>query len=170
MSKTKSQSVTELPPAYDAFKDGEPIPQRTVQQQHKAENYRAQQAREANEVSNRSRSQSRRDRRKRIRAQQDEGKFMKTNSLEALEEADANGEIHAMQPFERIGPDSTSMDGPVTHARAMRGEIPVRGTNGKEPYYIQPQEAQDNSVSGAVPTAGRRGKDGKTDGTRSTAR
>ena len=64
---------------------------------------------------------------------------------------DPNGEMLAMQPFERIGPDSTSMDGPVTHARAMRGEIPVRGTNAREPYYIKPEDrAEDNSVSFAV--------------------
>jgi hypothetical protein len=31
-----------------------------------------------------------------------------------------------MQPFEWIGPDETSMNGPVTYARAMRGEIPMR--------------------------------------------
>ena len=145
--ESKSQQLAEQPPAYDAFKDGEPIPQRTVEQQNKAENFRAQQARENNEVSNRSRSQSRRDRRKRIRGQQDDGKFMKTNSLEALEEADANGEMHAMQPFSRIGPDSTSMDGPVTHARAMRGEIPVRGTNAKEPYYVPPEQQSKDMVS-----------------------
>lgn len=64
---------------------------------------------------------------------------MKTNSLPALEEADANGEMQAMQPFERIGPDSTSMDGPVTLARAKRGEIPVRGSNPKQPYYMTPE-------------------------------
>lgn len=63
------------------------------------------------------------------------GKYMKTNSLEALEEADANGESNSMQAFERIGPDSTSMDGPVTRARAERGEIPMRGTDPKQPYY-----------------------------------
>lgn len=40
-------------------------------------------------------------------------------------EADAMG----MQPFEWIGPDSTSMNGPVTYARAMRGEIPMRPGN-----------------------------------------
>jgi len=34
-----------------------------------------------------------------------------------------------MQPFEWIGPDSTSMNGPVTYARAMRGEIPFRPGN-----------------------------------------
>lgn len=63
---------------------------------------------------------------------------MHTNSLEALEEADANGQLHEMQPFERIGPDSTSMDGPVTAARADRGEIPMRGSNPNQPYYKTP--------------------------------
>lgn len=88
--------------------------------------------------SNRSRSQSRRARRKRIQEQQRDGKYMHTNSLEALEEADANGELQEMQPFERIGPDSTSMDGPVTKARADRGEIPMRGSNPNQPYYKKP--------------------------------
>jgi len=36
---------------------------------------------------------------------------------------------NTMQPFEWIGPDSTSMDGPVTYARAQRGEIPMRQGN-----------------------------------------
>jgi len=40
-------------------------------------------------------------------------------------EADAMG----MQPFEWIGPSSTDMSGPVTYARAMRGEIPMRPGN-----------------------------------------
>jgi len=66
---------------------------------------------------------------------------MKTNSLEALEEADANGELDKMGMFERIGPDSTSMDGPVTHARAMRGEIPMRGADPNQPYKL-PTEAE----------------------------
>jgi len=66
---------------------------------------------------------------------------MKTASLEALEEADANGELDQMGMFERIGPDSTSMDGPVTKARAMRGEIPMRGTDPNQPYRM-PTEAQ----------------------------
>lgn len=65
---------------------------------------------------------------------------MKTTSLEALEEADANGELNKMQMFERIGPDSTSMDGPVTHARAMRGEIPLRGSDPNQPYYMTPEK------------------------------
>lgn len=88
--------------------------------------------------SNNSRSQSRRARRKRIQEAQRDGKYMHTNSLEALEEADANGQLQEMHPFERIGPDSTSMDGPVTHARAERGEIPVRGSNPNQPYYKKP--------------------------------
>lgn len=91
---------------------------------------------------NHSRSQSRRARRKRIQKAQTDGKYMHTNSLEALEEADANGQLHEMQPFERIGPDSTSMDGPVTKARADRGEIPVRGSNPDQPYYKTPPAKQ----------------------------
>ena len=66
----------------------------------------------------------------------EEGKYMKTTSLEALEEADASGELSQMQMFERIGPDSTSMDGPVTHARAMRGEIPLRSSDPNDPYQL----------------------------------
>lgn len=128
----------------------EPPQERTVQQQQKRENQIAQLRREEGLESTRSRSSSRRDRRKRIRQAVDDGKHMKTSSLEALEEADAAGEATAMQPFERIGPDSTSMDGPVTHARAMRGEIPVRGSNPDQPYYMPQQEKK--GVSAAPPT------------------
>jgi hypothetical protein len=109
---------------------------RTVQQQQKYENYLKQKKREEGKQSNRSRSTSRRMRRKRIQEAIDSGKYMKTTSLEALEEADANGELQSMGMFERIGPDSTSMDGPVTHARAMRGEIPMRGTDPNQPYKM----------------------------------
>jgi hypothetical protein len=116
---------------------------RTVQQQQKADLALKQERREKGEQSNRSRSASRRERRKRIQKDQREGKYMMTNSLEALEEADANDTLKSMQPFERIGPDSTSMDGPVTMARAMRGEIPMRGSDPNQPYYM-PQ--QDKSV------------------------
>ena len=77
---------------------------------------------------------------------------MKTASLEALEEADANGELAAMGPFERIGPDSTSMDGPVTMARARRGEIPVRGSNGQQPYYMTPEPQAGGGVSLCIPS------------------
>ncbi|KAF2668435.1 hypothetical protein BT63DRAFT_276768 [Microthyrium microscopicum] len=114
--------------------DDEPKQFRTVQQQEKYENFLKQKKRDDGLQSNRSRSASRRARRKRIQQAMDDGKYMKTNSLEALEEADANGELQNMGMFERIGPDSTSMDGPVTAARAMRGEIPMRGTNPNQPY------------------------------------
>ena len=123
----------------DAVKKPEATQQRTVKQQEKMENLIAQSRREAGEEGNRSRSQSRRTRRKRINKAMEDGKHMKTNSLEALEEADANQELSTMQAFERIGPDSTSMDGPVTMARAERGEIPVRGSNPNQPYYMKPK-------------------------------
>lgn len=38
------------------------------------------------------------------------------------------------QPFEWIKPPSQSMDGPVTYARMMRGEIPWRGPPPRQPY------------------------------------
>ena len=115
---------------------------RTVEQQQKADLTYKKEKRESGQQSNRSRSSSRRDRRKRIEKAQRDGKYMMTNSLEALEEADANDSLKAMQPFERIGPDSTSMDGPVTMARAMRGEIPMRGSAPDQPYYM-PQDKQE---------------------------
>jgi hypothetical protein len=112
---------------------------RTVQQQEKYNNWLKQQKRESGQQSNRSRSASRRARRQRIKEGMESGKYMKTASLEALEEADANGELNQMRTFERIGPDSTSMDGPVTKARAMRGEIPMRGTDPNQPYRMDNQ-------------------------------
>jgi len=126
--------------------DMEPEKQRTKTQQQKQENLIAQQRREEGLETNRSRSSSRRDRRKRMRKAQDDGKYMKTGSLEALEEADANMELMSMQPFERIGPDSTSMDGPVTNARAMRGEIPVRGSDPRQPYYMPKAEEKGSAL------------------------
>lgn len=88
-----------------------------------------------------SRSQSRRARRK--KASQQNGKRMapveeqqepqaQQNGAQAQAAAKSpNGEAGSeswapMQPFEWIGPDETSMNGPVTYARAMRGEIPMR--------------------------------------------
>lgn len=120
--------------------DDGPQAARTTMQQKKLENSIAQQKREMGLQSNRSRSASRRARRQRIKEALESGKYMKTTSLEALEEADANGELNQMQSFERIAPDSTSMDGPVTKARAMRGEIPMRGTDPNQPYRMEPQK------------------------------
>lgn len=114
--------------------------ERTTMQQEKAINKMKQDKREAGLQSARSRSSSRRARRQRIEKGQRDGKYMMTTSLEALEEADANGDLQKMGMFERIGPDSTSMDGPVTHARAMRGEIPMRGTDPNQPYIMEPQD------------------------------
>lgn len=54
------RELIEQPPAADAELDGEPIKQRTKQQQDKSDNYQAQQRREQGLESNRSRSQSRR--------------------------------------------------------------------------------------------------------------
>lgn len=128
-----------------AQSDSEPQA-RTMMQQEKLENAKKQARREAGLQSNRSRSQSRRDRRRRILKGIEEGKYMKTASLEALEEADANNELNSMQAFERIGPDSTSMDGPVTKARALRGEIPMRGTDPNQPYRMDPQQAKKGTL------------------------
>ncbi|KAF2130755.1 hypothetical protein P153DRAFT_365416 [Dothidotthia symphoricarpi CBS 119687] len=118
------------------------VQERTTMQQQKAENAKKQAKREAGLQSARSRSSSRRARRQRIQQGMDEGKYMKTTSLEVLEEADANGELDQMGFFERIGPDSTSMDGPVTKARAMRGEIPMRGTDPNQPYRMDPSKEE----------------------------
>ncbi|EON67991.1 hypothetical protein W97_07137 [Coniosporium apollinis CBS 100218] len=124
----------------DESDGGSPYKARTVMQQEKQDNSVKQLKREQGLQSNRSRSSSRRARRQRIKEGIENGKYMKTNSLEALEEADANGELNQMQFFERIGPDSTSMDGPVTMARALRGEIPMRGTDPNQPYRVEKKE------------------------------
>ena len=125
--------------------DGKPH-ERTTMQQQKAENRIKQQKREAGEQSARSRSSSRRARRQRIQDGIRDGKYMMTSSLEALEEADASGELQKQQMFERIGPDSTSMDGPVTHARAMRGEIPLRGSDPNQPTYMPAEQRPKSSL------------------------
>ena len=77
----------------------------------------------------RSRSPSRRSRRrKQASAQKPQQQQPPT-----IEEQDSDDEDDkAMQPFERIGPASTSMNGPVTYARAQRGEIPMRDGNAKQ--------------------------------------
>jgi len=122
--------------------------QRTTMMQEKASNRHQNEKQEQNPPSNRSRSASRRARRQRLKEAQDSGQYMKTSKLEALEEADANGELQSMQPFERIGPDSTSMDGPVTYARAQRGEIPNRSTNPQDPYSYANGQAQEKQGGG----------------------
>ncbi len=46
--------------------------------------------------------------------------------MPALEESQAEDAGKEMQAFDRIGGPETSMNGPITKARADRGEIPQR--------------------------------------------
>lgn len=122
--------------------DLKPTKKGTFTEQKKLENLIVMQRREEGMQTNSSRSSSRRDRRKRVQKAQQDGKYMHTSSLDGIEEADASMELMGQRPFERIGPDSTSMDGPVTHARAMRGEIPLRGGDPRQPKYISDEKKQ----------------------------
>ena len=76
----------------------------------------------------RSRSQSRRSRRRKQASQKEQ----QQQSMPPVAEQSSDEDDKAMQPFERIGPPSTSMNGPVTNARAQRGEIPMRDGNAKQ--------------------------------------
>ncbi|PGG99531.1 hypothetical protein GX51_06271 [Blastomyces parvus] len=65
-----------------------------------------------------------------------------------MKTASAQSEDKAMQPFERIGPPETSMDGPVTYARAQRGEIPMRHGNPNQKLKTaeKPQEEEQDGL------------------------
>ena len=88
----------------------------------------------------RSRSQSRRRRRQNQRQRQskkgEEAGGAAAQSMAAVQE-DEEGEEQAQAEssasnggmFDRIGGPEQSMNGPVTHARAQRGEIPMRDGN-----------------------------------------
>ena len=103
----------------------------------------------------RSRSQSRRRRRQNQRQRQAVSKAesgeANAESMTALQEEEEDAQpklnnpapqdVTEMQPFERIKPASESMDGPVTYARAQRGEIPMRGGG-------QPQNLAQNQDKG----------------------
>ncbi|KAJ9221150.1 hypothetical protein DTO169C6_6536 [Paecilomyces variotii] len=52
----------------------------------------------------------------------------------------------SMQPFERIGPPETSMDGPVTYARAQRGEIPMREGNPNQSLQTADNQNKQTSI------------------------
>jgi hypothetical protein len=55
-------------------------------------------------------------------------------------------DITETQPFEYIKPPSQSMDGPVTYARMLRGEIPWRGPPPSQPLETaQPYDSKDSS-------------------------
>ncbi|KAL8686444.1 MAG: hypothetical protein Q9218_007102 [Villophora microphyllina] len=85
----------------------------------------------------RSRSQSRRARRRKQQGKQQQQQ--QKPQLQSVEEQEAEAEAGAMQPFNHIGPDETSMDGPVTHARAQRGEIPKRPGNPNQELKTGPK-------------------------------
>jgi small subunit ribosomal protein S8e len=103
----------------------------------------------------RSRSQSRRSRRRKQQSQsQAQAQTQQKGKLPALPEeqqqqqqqqqqqdtsSSAQAQAGAMQPFEHIGPPETSMDGPVTYARAQRGEIPMRAGNPNQQLKTGPQ-------------------------------
>ena len=67
---------------------------------------------EASDAGYRSRSQSRRSRRRKQQGnQKQQNKQQKPQTIQEDPEPEAE---NAMQPFNYIGPDETSMDGPVT--------------------------------------------------------
>ncbi|KAL8678707.1 MAG: hypothetical protein Q9224_007091 [Gallowayella concinna] len=97
---------------------------------------------EASDPGYRSRSQSRRARRRKNQQGQQQKEAQQQRSQQALPSVSEDGneaQAGAMQPFERIGPDETSMDGPVTYARAMRGEIPMRSGKPSEGLMTGPK-------------------------------
>ncbi|KAL8781760.1 MAG: hypothetical protein Q9213_005869 [Squamulea squamosa] len=92
----------------------------------------------------RSRSQSRRARRrKNQQSQQKQQQQKQKQPLQSVEEQEGEAEAGAMQPFNYIGPDETSMDGPVTYARAQRGEIPKRPGNPNQELKTGPKGGKD---------------------------
>lgn len=94
----------------------------------------------------RSRSQSRRARR---RKQQKGGQQKKPMpAVEENQEPEDPGET--MQPFEMIGPDETSMNGPVTYAKAQRGEIPKRPGNPEQQLATGPKGDSGGDSSGMM--------------------
>src|SRR2546423_5972062 len=108
----------------------------------------------------RSRSQSRRRRRQNQQQRQAASKAgsgeANAEAMTAVQEEDvkdarpklnnpAPQDVTEMQPFERIKPLSQSMDGPVTYARAQRGEIPMRG-GGQPQHLLQKQDKGDSDI------------------------
>ena len=92
----------------------------------------------------RSRSQSRRSRRRKQAQKQPKSQQPPTIQEES-QASEAQAKSGAMQPFERIGPDETSMDGPVTYARAQRGEIPMRGGDPNQQLKTGPKGGGEKS-------------------------
>lgn len=92
----------------------------------------------------RSRSQSRRSRRRKAATSQ---KQSQPATIPEQDPPSSSEDDKAMQPFERIGPAATSMDGPVTYARAQRGEIPMRDGNAKQALATKGGEGQKSETS-----------------------
>lgn len=96
----------------------------------------------------RSRSQSRRSRRRKQQAMS-QAQTSQKQQLPALDEeetvASSQANTGAMQPFDYIGPDETSMNGPVTKARADRGEIPRRPGNPNQELKTGPKGGNEDS-------------------------
>ncbi|KAI4169990.1 MAG: hypothetical protein LQ348_007195 [Seirophora lacunosa] len=90
----------------------------------------------------RSRSQSRRARRRKQQGQQKQQQQQK-QQMPSVEEQEEEAQAGAMQPFNHIGPDENSMDGPVTYARAQRGEIPKRPGNPNQELNTGPKGGGD---------------------------
>jgi hypothetical protein len=131
-----------------------PTPEQTPQQKQKRPSAPSRSNSELSDddqgYQSRSRSQSRRRRRQGQRQRQAQGKAQagnaKAETMAAIEEQPEEtkrqkwlkmpetADTTEVQPFERIKPPSQSMDGPVTYARMMRGEIPWRGPPPSQPY------------------------------------
>ncbi|KAL9603155.1 MAG: hypothetical protein Q9219_001358 [cf. Caloplaca sp. 3 TL-2023] len=98
---------------------------------------------ETSDAGYRSRSQSRRSRRRKQQQgqqkQQQQQQQQQKQQLPSVEEQEGEAQAGAMQPFNHIGPDETSMDGPVTYARAQRGEIPKRPGNANQELKTGPK-------------------------------
>ncbi|KAI4241795.1 MAG: hypothetical protein L6R40_004341 [Gallowayella cf. fulva] len=101
-------------------------------------NQAAQSDTDTSDAGYRSRSQSRRARRRKNQ-QKPQEQQKQTQPLPSVEEQEDEAQTGAMQPFNHIGPDETSMDGPVTYARAQRGEIPKRAGNPNQELKTGPK-------------------------------
>lgn len=106
------------------------------------------------ESQNRSRSASRRRRRQGQKQKQQPSKNISAVAEASEDEGQASAKASAQASapekysfFDRIGGPETSMDGPVTSARAERGEIPGRG--GQQMAQQQPVK-EDKGKDGAL--------------------
>ncbi|KAI9820788.1 MAG: hypothetical protein M1827_005159 [Pycnora praestabilis] len=92
------------------------------------------------DVGGRSRSRSASRRRRRQATKKKSQPMPPVKEMDPDEDRSDN-ENYQMQPFDRIGPPEKSMNGPITKARADRGEIPQRG-GPNDGQKINTQEGQ----------------------------